>query len=57
MSDYENGIRTPFLIDRVLCTMLIREEWDKFRSLFLTVRDLYPAIPKYYRQAFELQYQ
>lgn len=53
----ENGIRTPFLIDRVLCTMLIREEWDKFRSLFLTVRDLYPAVPKYYRQAFELQYQ
>ena len=52
-----NGLRTALLVDRVLCTMIIRGEWDMFRSLFMTVADNFPVVPKYYRRELEGWYQ
>lgn len=50
-----NGFRTQFLIDRVLCTLLIREDLYKFKTLFLSVKDNYPVVPKYYQRALAMQ--
>ena len=50
-----NGFRSQFLIDRVLCTLLLRDDLSKFKTLFLSVRDLYPVVPRYYQRALEMQ--
>ena len=49
-----NGLRTRFLLDRVLCTLLIRGEMDRFRAVFESVKDeYYPEVPRYYRLALK----
>lgn len=49
-----NGFRSRFLIDRVLCTLLLRDDVSRFKTLFLSVQDQYPVVPKYYQRALAL---
>lgn len=52
-----SGFRSRFLIDRMLCTLILRGEMMQFYRVFETVREeYYPVIPKYYRQALFMQH-
>lgn len=46
-----SGLEAPSTVDRILCTLLVDKDLERFRSVFATVKDRYTAIPRYYEEA------
>ena len=49
-----NGSQTQFMMDWTLCTLLLRNDLEQFKTLFLSVQDRYPTVPKYYQVALAI---
>lgn len=46
-----NGIIAPAAVDRTLCTLLLQNDLQRFRALFLQVWDQSRPVPRYYQEA------
>ena len=45
------GMHSVSSMDRLLCTLLIQRQPERFRDLFMSVKHMYPIIPRYYEEA------